>query len=147
MQSNNEEETLLTPDRRKEMLSRLNSQIYWVGKFIPKEWEIEGERVELRDLVFEYISKSEPSEQEVKAAFIFAKKLAQDVKEMERRLREDDMTVGEAEELLDSILGVQRAIDELRQRAGSASDVKLKALLSDVADERRWRNFVRDLTG
>ncbi len=126
-------------------MSRLNSQIYWVGKFIPKEWKIEGEKVRLRDLVFEYISKTDPTEQEMKDAFVFAKKLAQQVNEMERRLKEDEMTVREAKELLDSILGVQRAIDELRERSGSASDVKLKALMSSVDDERRWREFVKDL--
>jgi hypothetical protein len=95
--------------------------------------------------VFRYIAKNNPSLQEMEGAYSLARRLQSKVDDMESQIKHADMTVREAEELLDHTLGLMRAIDELKKRGGPGSDVKLQALLCKVDDQKRWLDFVRSL--
>jgi hypothetical protein len=141
----NADDTSLTESDRSKLLSKIHSALFWVGRQIPEEEDVEGERVKLKDIVFRYIAKNNPSLQEMEGAYSLARRLQSKVDDMESQIKHADMTVREAEELLDHTLGLMRAIDELKKRGGPGSDVKLQALLCKVDDQKRWLDFVRSL--
>lgn len=135
----------LTDEDRRQLLSKTRSTFFWVGKRIPETELVEGEKVELRKVVFNYIANKSPTEEEMKGALSLATCLQRKVKEMETRLREEEMTVAEAENLLEHMLGLMRGIDALKRHGGKASEVRMQALMSKMDDQRRWINFVRSL--
>jgi hypothetical protein len=135
----------LTDEDRRKFLAKMRSALFWVGRRIPDREIIDGEKVDLKEVVFRYIANDSPTEEKVKGAISLAMELQCKVDEMEHRLRNDDMTRVEALDLLDRILGLMRAIDELKKRGGRASEVKLQALVCKVDDERRWLDFVRSI--
>lgn len=139
-----EAEDTLTQAEREALLSEARSPLFWVGRFIPDEVMIDGERIPLRDLVFRYLSKGEHTEEEVKNAMAFSQRLERRIGEIESKIRYEEMTRSEAEGLLEEMLGLMRAVDELRERAGSA-ELRRQAMLSRVEEERRWMDFVRRL--
>ncbi|MFP4170395.1 MAG: DUF5788 family protein [Methanomassiliicoccales archaeon] len=134
---------VVTPEDRKRCLAKIHSSLFWVGRFIPEEEEVEGEIVPLRDLVFRWIGERDPSDEEIRGALSLASKLECRAREIEDRIKEEDISREEAERLLDHILGLMRAVDELRKRGGEGSEIRLQALTCQVDDERRWLEFVK----
>jgi hypothetical protein len=141
----NADDASLTESDRRKLLSKIHSALFWVGRQIPEEEDVEGEMVDLRDIVFRYIANENPSLQEMDGAYSLARRLQYKVDDMEGQIKHADLTIGEAEEILDHTLGLMRAIEELKKRGGPGSDVKLQALLCKVDDQRRWLDFVRSL--
>jgi len=101
--------------------------------------------VDLRDAVYNYIASDSPTEEEIQGAMSLAMLLQCKVDDMEDRMRHDDITMEEADELLDHILGLKRAIDELKRRSGPASEVRLQMMMHKVDDQRRWLDFIRSV--
>jgi hypothetical protein len=48
--------------------------------------------------------------------------------------------------LLDEICGLLRAVDEIRHAQDASAQIKAKALMNRVTDERRWLDFVRSVS-
>jgi len=137
-------ESISEADRRK-LLSKIRSSLFWVGRMIPETEVIEGEKVDLRGAVYNYIASDCPTEEEIQGAMSLAMLLQCKVDDMEDRMRHDDITREEADELLDHILGLKRAIDELKRRSGPASEVRLQMMMHKVDDQRRWLDFIRSV--
>lgn len=135
----------LTESDRRKLLSKIHSTLFWVGRQIPEEEEVEGEKVNLKDVVFRYIANENPSLQEMEGAYLLARRLQCKVDNMESRIKHAELNHEEAKKLLDHTLGLMRAIDELKKRGGPGSEIKLHALLCKVDDERRWLDFVRSM--
>jgi len=135
----------LTEDDRRKFLSKIRSTLFWVGRKIPRVEMIDGERVHLQDVVYRYIANDSPTEEEVKGAFSLAMRLQCKVDEIESRIRHEELSLEEGKGLLDHILGLMRAIDELKKRSGRSSELKIQALVCKVDDERRWLDFVRSV--
>lgn len=144
MNTNSGENKISARDRAK-MLAMIRSPLFWVGRTIPEKEIIDGEKIELRKTVFRYISKEKPSPDEVGGALALAKKLELKARELEDRLKNEALTRTEAERILDHILGLKRAADELRKRSGGGADIGSAARTASVEDHRRWRDFVRNV--
>ncbi|MFP4546087.1 MAG: DUF5788 family protein [Methanomassiliicoccales archaeon] len=136
---------VVTPEDRKRYLAKIHSSLFWVGRFIPEEEEVEGKTVPLRDLIFRWIGERDRSDEEIRGALSLASKLECKAREMEDRIKEEDISREEAERLLDHILGLMRAVNELRKRGGEGSEIRLQALTHQVDDQRRWLEFVKGL--
>lgn len=133
----------LSEEDSRRIMARIHSLLFWLGKFIPEEELLEGQRIPLREIIFNFISKAEPSEEEVEEAMSLAEALQRKAKALEMEIRDKQISKGEAHLLLDEICGLLRAVDEIRHAKVGEANVKAMALMKRVADEKRWLHFVR----
>ena len=127
-------------------MSRLHSLLFWLGKFIPEEELLEGESIPLREVIFRFVMKEDPSPEEVQGATDLANVLEAKAKKLEKQLYEFQLTKGEAHILLDEICGLLRAVDDIRRSKGASVSIMAKVIMNRVQDERRWLNFVKNIT-
>ncbi|OPY31234.1 MAG: hypothetical protein A4E32_01684 [Methanomassiliicoccales archaeon PtaU1.Bin124] len=135
----------LNQRERERLLGRIHSALYWVGEFVPDEYEIDGRKIKLRDTIYSFISKDDPTEEEVEAALGLANRLQKEVREREDDLRHMNLSVDDAKELMDEVAGLMRAVDELRHIEDEKVDYTKQRLLDRINDERRWLKFVKEI--
>jgi hypothetical protein len=130
---------------RLKILSRIHSMLYWLGKFIPEEELLEGQNVRLREVIFNYVSKPNPTPDEVEGALSLASALERKARELETELRTKQMTKGHAPVRLDEICGLLRGVEDIRRSRGAEAQIRAATLMSRVKDERRWLEFVKEI--
>ncbi|MBC7108124.1 MAG: hypothetical protein H5T41_04980 [Methanomassiliicoccales archaeon] len=135
----------LTPEERARVLSRLHSLLYWVGVLIPEEELIDDQRIPLRDVVYDFTSKEEPTDDEVRGALALAHLLEEKAKVLEEKLQTEELTRLKARKLYEEIAGLLRAVADLRHSKSQDFEIKAKALMSKVDDERRWLEFIEKI--
>ncbi|MCQ5375232.1 MAG: DUF5788 family protein [Methanomassiliicoccales archaeon] len=140
-----EKDEKLTPEERAKVLARLHSLLYWVGVLIPEEEIIDNQKIPLRDVVYNYISKEEPTDDEVRGALALAHLLEEKAKVLEERLKTEDLTKLKARKLYEEIAGLLRAVTDLRHSRGQDFEIKAKALMSRIDDEKRWIEFIEKI--
>ncbi len=150
---------VLDPDERKKILHRLNSVMFWVGSPVPDEIELDGQVINLRDLIHEYMTTESLTQELVDSANALADRLEDLAKEKEAIIAKSDITEKEAMELMDEAAGILRGVDDLRslkQRMetqsvtvdnkdsplGTQLEHKRKLLLARVNDQKRWKDFL-----
>ena len=62
------------------------------------------------------------------------------------RLEDDPLTVEEGREIVDSVRGIDRALNALGQPGGPAG-LDEEAAQQEKADQQRWMNFLKKVTG
>jgi hypothetical protein len=130
---------------RKRLLERVNREAATVGVDIPDVVEVQDEEVELRDFVFE-INRRETIPSGERDRVNRAKKNLR----RERRERLDTIEAGEipyerGEELADSIVGIDRALNALEQLR--TVDLESETAKQTAADRKRWMNFLQQALG
>jgi hypothetical protein len=135
----------LSEGERRAIISRIHSLLYWVGMFVPQIETVNGLQVDLRDVVYKFVSKDNPTLEEVQGAKDLSDLLEKKARELELQIRESDMTRVHAYHLMDEICGLLRAVDELRFSHGRTARYKMTALMAKVNDEKRWLQFVEQL--
>lgn len=133
----------LTAEERKRILSRFHSLLFWVGEFVPELEEVEGREMPLRDVVFRFITERYPDEGTVRDARELASVLGRKAQELERDLEVQKMERPTAQRVMHEALGLLRAVDELRSIRPEDQEVRAKALMATVNDEKRWLEFVK----
>jgi|WetSurMetagenome_2_1015567.scaffolds.fasta_scaffold48750_3 hypothetical protein len=133
----------LTAEERKRILSRFHSLLFWVGEFVPELEEVEGREMPLRDVVFRFITEPYPDEGTVRDARELASVLGRKAQELERDLEVQKMERPTAQRVMHEALGLLRAVDELRNIRPEDQEVRAKALMATVNDEKRWLEFVK----
>ncbi len=136
----------LSEEDRQKILSRVHSLLFWLGKLIPEEELLEGESIPLREVVFRFIMKENPSPEDVQGATDLANALEAKAKNLEKQLHDGQLTKGEAHMLLDEICGLLRAVDDIRKSKGASASLMAKTVMNRVQDERRWLDFVKNVT-
>jgi hypothetical protein len=135
--------TLSTEDRVK-IISRIHSMLYWVGEMIPQEVEVEHRTIHLKDVVYNYIIKEDPSTEERKDAEVMAEVLDKKAKEIEQEIHRGDLSRAEACDLMNEARSYLRAVDELRTAKGGGAEVMHHDLMSREEDAKRWQRFVKE---
>jgi hypothetical protein len=135
----------LTPEERVKILSRIHSLLFWVGENVPDTEELDGREVPLRDVVFRFITEPQPNEDTVRRAHDLAQALESKAKALERDLRLEKMERETAHRVMHEALGLLRAVDELRDLKLEDRDVKARALVTKVSDEKRWLDFLQNV--
>ena len=133
----------LTPEERAKVLSRFHSLLFWVGENVPGTEELDGGEVPRRDVVFRFITEQQPDEDTVRRAHELALTLESKAKSLERDLRLEKMERETAYRVMHEALGLLRAVDELRDLKLVDREVKARALVTKVSDERRWLDFLQ----
>ncbi len=137
----------LTEADRKEIIGRIHSLVYWVGKLIPEEYEVGGRVIELRNVVYNYIDKQNPTEKDREDALALAEALKIRAEELESEIKSDELTRPHACEIMNEIRGILRAVDDLRFVGGKEAGIKRIELLKKVNDAKRWEKFVKNCQG
>jgi hypothetical protein len=137
----------LSEEDRTKIMARIHSALFWLGKFIPEEDLLDGRVVPLRDVIYKFVSKEQPTEEEVLEALSLADSMQRKARELEASLKNgENLTKGQAHMLLDEICGLMRGVDEVRTAKGADAQIKAKALMAKVHDERRWQDFVKSVS-
>ncbi|AUX10746.1 hypothetical protein AArcSl_3139 [Halalkaliarchaeum desulfuricum] len=131
--------------KRKGLLERVNREAATVGASIPETIELDGEQIQLRSFVFE-IKRREtipPGERErVETA---KRNLRRERRRRFDRLESEEMSYAEGEQLAETIVGIDRALEALEGL--EPVDLEAEEQRREAADRKRWMSFLRQALG
>lgn len=130
---------------RERLIERIEREGATVGRDIPDRIEVQGETIDLRAFVFEIRRRETvpPGEQErVDRA---KRNLRRERLERKQEIEREEISYETGEELADSIVGIDRALNALEQLGGV--DVEAEAERQAAADRKRWMQFLRKALG
>ncbi len=130
---------------RKQLLERLDRAGSTVGVDIPERTTVQGEPVDLREFVFEIkrLDSVPPGERErVQTA---KSNLRRERLKRRQRVEDGDISYGKGEEIVESILGIDRALNALESL--EPTDLEAEAQRKEVADRKRWMSFLKQVLG
>ena len=135
----------LSAEEKAKIMGSINSLFFWAGHMIPDEWEIEGRKVRLRDTVFRMVNDEDVTLEELQAARALADVLEKEVKRLEGDLRQNDLTMAQADSLFDDICGLLRAVAELRDLQTQHDEFRKEQLIQSIGDEKRWLRYMKEV--
>ncbi|GAA0469389.1 DUF5788 family protein [Halococcus dombrowskii] len=135
----------MKPYERKQLLARVDREGATVGADIPDEITVQGERLALADLVFETRSRESIPAGELETVEQAKRNLRRERIERRQRIEEDDISRERGEELVESIIGIDRALHALSDLG--TTDLEREATTSETADRKRWMNFLKQALG
>jgi hypothetical protein len=125
---------------REALLERADRDSVSVGTSVPEKVELDGEEFALNEYVFE-----------ARAGGVGGEDLKEKKKLLRRKrkalldeIREDEVCYDEGERLVERVAGIDRALNILQ---GTGGDIESEARASEKADEKRWLDFVKKVTG
>jgi hypothetical protein len=130
---------------RKGLLERVERDGATLGAEIPDRVEIQGETVALREFVFEVRRHDRVPEGERDRVERIKRDLRRERRERLTRLEEADIDYETGEALVDSIVGIDRALEALESLGGPG--VEAEAERQAAADRKRWTRFLRQALG
>jgi hypothetical protein len=137
---------ILSSEERQRILARIRSAFGAVGARIPDIEIIDGARIPLKDVIFDYLGKPALTRKELQAADRLADGLGRKVAELEGAIRQGRLTESAAVDLMKEALGLLRALQHLRDlRDPERIMLARKTILGRVDDERRWLEFLHNV--
>jgi hypothetical protein len=131
--------------QRKQLLERVEREGATVGASIPDEITIQGEKIELQEFVFE-IRRRETIPPGERGRVDQAKKnLRRERLQRKQRIEAEDISYEKAEQLVDAIIGIDRALNEL-ENLGPV-DLEQEEQVQETADRKRWMKFLQKALG
>ncbi len=130
---------------RKQLLARIDREGATVGAQIPEEITVQGERLALREFVFETRSRESIPADERERVEEAKKNLRRERLARRQRIEEEDITDEEGEALVESIVGIDRALHALRDLG--TVDIEREASTQEMADRKRWLSFLKQALG
>lgn len=135
----------MKPYERKQLLARLDREGATVGATIPDEITVQGERLALAEFVFETRSRGAVPADERETVEQAKRNLRRERLARRQRVEEGSITRERGEELVESIIGIERALHALGD-LGTA-DIEREATAKEAADQKRWMNFLQQALG
>ncbi|MFB6112720.1 MAG: DUF5788 family protein [Halodesulfurarchaeum sp.] len=132
-------------NERKGYLERIERDGATIGASIPRTLEIAGETVRLRDFVLEVQSLDSVPPEKRQAVTELKTDLRRERRERKRRLEHEDITTAEAEDLVDAIVGIDRALNALQSLG--PTDIEGEREAQRSADQKRWLSFLDSVLG
>jgi len=130
---------------RKQLLERVNREGATVGADIPERITVQGETVDLKQFVFEIKRRETVPAGERERVDRAKKNLRRERLQRLQRIEDDEMSYAEGEELVESIIGIDRALNAL-EGLGPA-DLESEAQAQEAADRKRWMTFLKKALG
>lgn len=130
---------------RKQLLARVEREGATVGASIPEEVSVQGETLALRAFVFETRSRESVPAAERERVEQAKKNLRRERLARRQRLENADITREEGERLVESIIGLDRALHALSDLG--TSDIEREADAKEMADRKRWLSFLKQALG
>jgi hypothetical protein len=141
---------VLTPEERKRILDRLHSLFHCIGVLIPEEEILGDKKIKLRQTVGDFINKTKLTEEDKRHVRLLIDALHARERGLKALIAEGDISEQRALELYREILGILRAVDELRQVIAAQAkikdiDVAKQELMGRIDDERRWAELLKSI--
>ena len=130
---------------RKQLLERIEREAATVGASIPAEITIQGNEIELQQFVFEIRRRETVPPGEHQRVERAKKNLRRERLQRKQRIETGEITRAEADRLVTSIIGIDRALTEL-DSLGPAN-VEAEATAQETADQKRWMRFLKQALG
>lgn len=128
---------------REAFLDRIEREGATVGSRIPKQLEVEGDIIALRDLVIEFQRSDSLSTDDRDSIHELTIQLRRERSTRRHRLESDpDLDRKTAEQLAESVIGIDRSLAALR---GIKADEDIESTIQrqTVADSERWQRFLK----
>jgi hypothetical protein len=130
---------------RKQLLARIEREGATVGASIPETIDVQGERLALREFVFETRSRESVPASERDRVERAKRNLRRERLQRKQRLEDADIPRAEGERLVESIVGIDRALNALGDLG--TTDIEREADAKDAADRKRWMSFLQQALG
>ena len=134
----------LSKYERDNLLIKLEKEFAFTGAVIPQEIALGDDRVRLRHLVFEMSKKrgmlSAEDIEEINAAISLIRKKR---REIVGRIATEEIDKSEADELFQTALGLDRALDTLYNVTEPKTSVAEEAKKAKIEEGRRWLGLIR----
>ncbi len=130
---------------RKGLLERVNREAATVGADIPDEIEVQGESIDLQSFVFEIKRRETVPPGERDRVERAKRNLRRERLERLELIAENEVSYADGEELVASIIGIDRALDALDGL--NAPDPETAAKRQEAADQKRWMSFLKKALG
>jgi uncharacterized protein YyaL (SSP411 family) len=135
----------MKPYERELLLERIDREAATVGATIPEQIEVQGTEVALRELVFEIRRQETVPEHDRERVAQAKRNLRRERRERRQRIEDDAVSFERGETLVESIVGIERALEGLQ--ALDQGDIEAEAQASQTAGERRWMSFLKQVLG
>ncbi|WP_436934477.1 DUF5788 family protein [Halovenus marina] len=130
---------------RKRLLERIEREGATIGAEIPDAIQIQGEEINLQEFVFEIRRRDTIPAGERDRVERAKKNLRRERLQRKQRIEDEQMTVEEGKRLARSIIGIDRALNELQTL--DPPDIEQEAQLEETKDRKRWMQFLRKALG
>ena len=130
---------------RKQLLERIGREGATVGADIPDRIEVQGEELDLRTFVFEIKRRDTIPSGERERVERAKKNLRRERLQRKQRIEDGDVSREEGEELVRSIIGIDRALNALESLG--PTDLEGEAARQEAADQKRWMSFLKQALG
>ena len=131
--------------KRKQLLERIEREGATVGASIPEQVTVQGEEIDLRRFVFEIRRRDTVPPGERDRVDQAKRNLRRERLQRKQQLEDADIAREEGERLAETIIGLDRALNEL-EGLGSV-DVEAEAQAQETADRKRWTKFLQKALG
>ncbi|MFC7215638.1 DUF5788 family protein [Saliphagus sp. GCM10025334] len=130
---------------RKQLLERVNRDGATIGADIPEEITIQDESIDLRQFVFEIKRRETVPAGERKRVEQAKRNLRRERLERLELIEDGDISREEGEELVRSIVGIDRALNALENLG--PTDLEREQQAQNTADKKRWMSFLKKALG
>ncbi|WP_226012571.1 DUF5788 family protein [Halomicrobium salinisoli] len=130
---------------RKQLLERVEREGATVGAEIPDRIEVQGEEVDLQSFVFEIKRRDTIPSGERERVDRAKKNLRRERIERKQLIEDGEISYEEGQELVDAIVGIDRALNALEQLG--PADLEQEAQAKEAADKKRWMKFLKKALG
>ena len=131
--------------QQKQLLERVNREGATVGADIPDRITVQGEEVNLREFVFEIKRRDTIPPGERDRVEQAKKNLRRERLQRLQRIEENEVSYAEGERLVESIIGIDRALNALEQLG--PANLEREAQAQEAADRKRWMSFLKKALG
>ncbi|SDZ88973.1 hypothetical protein SAMN04488065_1030 [Haloplanus vescus] len=130
---------------RKQLLERVNREGATVGADIPERITVQGDEVDLQQFVFEIKRRDTVPAGERERVDQAKKNLRRERLQRLQKIEDDEVSYAEGERLVESIIGIDRALNALEQLG--PADLEREAKAKEAADRKRWMSFLKKALG
>ena len=131
--------------QRKQLLERVGRDGSTVGAQIPESIEIQDEQLDLRTFVFEIKRRETIPPGERERVDKAKRNLRRERVERLSLIEDGEINYERGEQLADSIIGIDRALNALDQL--EPVDLEAESKQQAAADQKRWTMFLRKALG
>ena len=116
-----------------------------MGADIPERITVQGEEVDLQQFVFEIKRRETVPAGERERVDRAKKNLRRERLQRLQHIEDDEVSYEEGERLVESIIGIDRALNALEQLG--PADLESEAKAQEAADRKRWMSFLKKALG
>ncbi len=130
---------------RKRLLERVQREGATVGADIPERIEVAGESFPLKEFVFEVKRLEDiPADTREEVASL-KRQLRRERRTRKQELEDADIPRSRGEELVEAIVGIDRALNTLESLG--PTDLEAEIAAKEAADTKRWVSFLEEVLG